>query len=300
MKKRPKLLLIGSMTRSVAKYDDGIRKRFGGGVAYGGRVAVALGITAEIITIGAEDIESGVEELRSRGINIRRIPRKVSNNFFNDYRGKRQLRMKNYIKKPISKRDFKQIPDSEGVLFFPGFHEISSETLDIFKGKTIFLDLGGLIRAFGEQDREGYHLVNQGHWDTIDDYRNKVDVLKVSHEDLENIKFDESINTDIEKMQNLAESGFPIVLFTKAEKGMILVRKGELPLKIPTVAVQGDPAGAGEVFSVGFMAKYLETMDPMKAAAFGNACASLKVSGEDYNYGKAEERANQILLKVKT
>ncbi len=298
MKQKPKLLLIGSMTRSVAKYHDGIRERFGGGVAYGARTALALNIPAEIITIGADDIEPGVEELRSQGINIRRIPRKVSNNFYNDYRGKRQFRMKDYIKEPISIEDFEEVPGSKAVIFSPGFYEISSQTLEIFKDRTILLDLGGMTREFGKKDEEGYHLINQVHWDTIDEFRDKVDILKISEDDLENIDFDKDVRTEEEKIQNLAENGFPIVLYTRGAKETIIARKGLALENVPSFPVGGDPGGAGDTFSVGFMAEYLKTKDLVKAVAFGNACASYKVAGEDYDYDKVRNRANQILVKT--
>src|SRR5688500_11028968 len=82
-----KLLLIGAITNSEPKYKDGIRKRFGGGVMYGGRTAVALGIDTTVLTVGAEDIEGGADELRALGIKIERIKRNSSNNFSNDYTG---------------------------------------------------------------------------------------------------------------------------------------------------------------------------------------------------------------------
>lgn len=299
MTEEPKLLLIGSMTHSFPVYDDGIRERFGGGVAYGGRTAGVLKVPTSVITIGAEDIEPGIEEIRAYGIDVRRIEREVSNNFSNDYRGtKRQLRMPAYITEPISKDDFKDAPDCNGVIFFPGFHEISGGTMDIFKNKIIFLDVAGLTREIGEKDEDGLYLVNQAHWDAIDDFRNKVDVLKVSHEDLENIKFVGNIKTDEEKIQNLAENGFPMVLFTKGEKSTVLAQRGKKLVEVPTFSCEGDAAGAGEVFSVGFMAEYLSTKDAVYATAFANACASFKIAGEDYNYDKAKSRAGEILKSL--
>ncbi len=299
MPKKAKLLIIGSVTYSVATYDDGIRERFGGGVAYGGRTAGILGIPAKVITVGAEDIGPGVEEIRSYGIDVMRIPRNSSNNFYNDYRGeRRQLRMKDHIKRPLCKEDLANQQDCDAVIFFPGFHEISAETVEIFKGKTIFLDVGGLTRAFGEKDKEGYYLIDQVDWDTIDEFRNKVDILKVSQDDLEGMKFDPSIKNEDEKIQCLAENGFPIVLFTKGCEGIILARKGLSLEEIPTFKVHGDSGGAGDTFSVGFMAEYLENKDPIRATAFGSACASFKISGEDYDYGKAKLGAEKILEKA--
>ena len=147
-------------------------------------------------------------------------------------------------------------------------------------------------------EKKVYHLVNQVHWDSIDEFRDKVDILKISEEDLENIEFEKGVESDEEKIQNLAENGFPTVLFTKCEEGTILARKG-LPIEeIPTFRVDGDTAGAGDTFSVGFMVEYLNSKDLVAAVAFGSACASYKIAGEEYDYQKAEEKAKQTLRKM--
>lgn len=55
---------------------------------------------------------------------------------------------------------------------------------------------------------------------------------------------------------------------------------------------------AGEVFSVGFMDEYLKTNGIVKAVAFGNACASFKITDERYDYEKAKQRAEEILKNL--
>ena len=283
-----KLLIVGSMTHSIATYDDGDRERFGGGVSYGGKAASSLGIPTMVITIGAKDIDPGVQSLKSAGINVLRISRNSSNNFSNDYRSDfRKLQMRSYIKEPFSKNYFQEVPESDAVIFFPGLHEISPEVLNIFRDRFVFLDVGGLTRKLGGKNNEGFYPISHGKWKNIDDFRGKVNVLKVSEEDLENTS---------EKTENLVENGFPIVLLTRGEKPTFLHQKNQQLIKIPTFIVEdGDTAGAGEVFSVSFVYEYLLTKDLVKAVAFGNACASYKIAGEDYNYEKARKRADEIL-----
>lgn len=291
---------MGSMTHSVATYEDGVREGFGGGVSHGGKTASILDIPATVITIGAEDIEPGVQELKSTGIDVWRIQRSSSNNFSNDYRGdKRKLWVSSYFKEPFSKSDFKEKPVCDFVVFFPGLHEITSELLDVFRDKMIFLDVGGLTRELSEKNEEGLYPIIQGDWKSIDEFRGKVNILKVSHEDLENIKFDSGIVTDKEKAQSLAENGFPMVLFTRGKKSTILARKGMSQVEIPIFLIErGEEAGAGEVFSVGFIYEYFLTKDPIKAVSFGNACASYKIAKENYNYEKAKKRAAEILKRL--
>lgn len=294
---KPQIVIVGSMTHSFSSYTDGIKEGYGGGVLYGGKTAAALGIPATVITIGASDIESGLESLKKLGLETVRIKRDVSNNFSNDYRTEnRKLRCRSFFTDPFSAKDFEQKLTCDAVIFFPGLHEISAQTISAFKTKIVFLDASGLTREIGEKNEEGLYPIIQGRWKTIDDFRNKVDILKVSHEDLENIEFPRNVISEAEKVQNLADNGFSIVLLTRGKQSTILSRKNMPITEIPVYKLEGgDPAGAGEVFSVGFMDEYLKTSDSVKAVAFGNACASFKIMGESYNYEKAEQRAREIL-----
>jgi sugar/nucleoside kinase (ribokinase family) len=207
--------------------------------------------------------------------------------------------MRSFITSPFSAKDFEQKQECDAVVFFPGLHEISDETISIFDAKTVFLDVGGLTRELGGKNEEGLYPIIQGHWKSIDKFRGKVDILKVSHEDLENIEFSSNVNTEEERVQNLSENGFPIVLLTRGERPTILVRKGVPIVEIPAYkSGSGDPAGAGEVFSIGFIYEYLTTEDPVEAVAFGNACASFKLVNENYDYQKAKQRTKEILTNT--
>ena len=288
------------MTHSFSTYPDHIKEGYGGGISYGGKTAAVLEIPTTVITIGADDIEPGLEDLRKMGIKTIRIKRDVSNNFSNDYRTEnRKLRCRSFFTEPFSTDDFKEKLNCDAVILFPGLHEISKDTISEFNTKLVFLDVGGLTREIGEKNEEGLYPITQGNWDAIDGFRNKIDVLKVSHEDLENIEFPKNVTSEEEKVQKLADNGFPITLLTRGAKSTILVRIGLPIVEIPTFELEGgDPAGAGEVFSVGFIDEYLKTDDSVRAVAFGNACASYKISGEDYNYEKAKQRAEEILQTI--
>jgi sugar/nucleoside kinase (ribokinase family) len=295
---KPRLVLVGSMTHSFSTYPEGIKEGYGGGVSYGGRTAGALGIPTTVISIGAGDIEPGLEDLRKLGLKTIRIKRDASNNFSNDYRkAKRSMQLRSYFTTPFSPADFEKKIECDAVIFFPGLREISSKTISEFNTKLVFLDVGGFTRKIEEKNKEELYPVTQSHWDTIDEFRNKIDVLKVSSEDLENIEFPDNIKSEEEKVQHLANNGFPIVLFTRGKKSTVLARKDVPIVTIPTLELEGgDPAGAGEVFSVGFVYEYLKNNDAIKAGAFGNACASFKISGEEYNYEKAKQRAQELLI----
>lgn len=167
------LLIIGSITKSSARYgENDIRERFGGGVMYGGKAATHLGIKTTIITVGALDIEGGMEELRGLGVNVKRIPRETSNNFSNDYSGKvRKVYMRSVIENPLTANEISQ--DAQGfncVILFPLFYEISSQGLSVFsKEQLIFLDPTGFLRKKGEENEDHLYPVTPGDWKNMKD-----------------------------------------------------------------------------------------------------------------------------------
>lgn len=54
-----------------------------------------------------------------------------------------------------------------------------------------------------------------------------------------------------------------------------------------------DAVGAGDVFNAGFIYQYLETQDPWKAGAMGNAAASLYVSGPEREFPDLAEAVDR-------
>lgn len=301
-KTSPKLLIIGGISHSIALLKDGPQERFGGGVMYAGRTAAKLGVPTTVTAIGAEDIEPGIAELFSIGLMVKRVIRNSSNNFSNDYRGEvRKMFMRSYVEQPLNVHELPlNFQDFQGIMLYPIYHEI---TPDILKSTTphqgVYLDVQGLIRELGERSAEGLYPVSYGHWETIDGYRGKVGILKLSEVDLGGIEFPAHVSSEEEKAQYLSNNGFPITILTRGEKSTLLARKNLPLVEIPIQKVKVlDLGGVGDMFGVAFMAEYLKTKDSIKAAAFGNACASFKVAGEDYDYERVKVRAEEILSSL--
>lgn len=293
-----KLLLIGSITYSKAKYgEDDVRERFGGGVMYGGKTAAALGIEVAVITVGAEDIEGGMDELRELGLNVKRIPRETSNNFSNDYSGKvRKVYLRSVIGAPLTAEELPdELQDFNCVILFPLFKELSPDIFNKFSDSQLkFLDPTGFLRKTEEPNEEGLYPVLPSDWENLHEFTGKVDILKLSDEDIANIKFPEGVNSDEEKTNYLHQQGFPLVVLTRAEKPTLVVGDGLTLTEVPTLKVEKvvDSAGAGEVFAVAFMYKYFLTRDAVESVKFGNVCAALKISGKDYSLKSVEANIN--------
>ncbi len=286
-----KLLLIGSITHSLAKYPDGVKERFGGGVMYGGRTAAKLGIDTTVVTVGADDIEGGVEELRSLGVDVVRVNRKSSNNFSNDYtKEPREMLLRSVVEASIEASDVKlNVEDYDCIVLIPIYREIGDSLLSLFAKKTVLLDLQGFARSLEQKNTEGLYPKTQSDWVNIDQCIGKIEILKLSREDIEGIKSVADIKTDEDKMKFFVERGFPIVILTRDVESVIVATKGGIA-KVPAFKVDSqDTAGAGEVFAIAFMYKYFETRDAVESTKFANACAALKISGQNYDLESTEK-----------
>lgn len=289
---------MGAISNSEAKYKDGISKRFGGGVMYGGKAAVKLGIDTTVITVGADDIEGGIEELRSLGVEVIRIKRATSNNFSNDYTlNERKLYMRSFMDNPIMPGELNlDLKSYDSVIFIPIYNEFSVDLVSFFHDQIpVLLDPQGFTRRIGGKNVEGNYPVIQSDWKNIFELAQKVDVLKISHEDMRGINFPSGIETDKNKCQFLVKKGFSLVILTRSDKSTIIAGKETETMEIPIIKIADHEAkhqaGAGEVFAVAFMYKFLKTKDPFASVAFGHACAALKITGRDFDPKKAEEVA---------
>ena len=302
MTNEKKIFIIGGITDSHALYPDGIRKRFGGGAMYGSQTAVSLGISTHVITIGASDIDAAIRQLQEAGVTVDKVITKESSNYSNDYRSKRVLQMRSRTDRSITRADLDaigiQYETASAVILYPTYHEVSPEVLDVFPRALRYVDASGYMRRAGKRNSEGFFPISQSDWKNRNDFVGRVDVLKISDEDIENIKDVGGTQNPVERAKSLSMQGFEHIILTRAEKPPLMIRNGEVLFEVPIHPIQvDDPAGAGEVFGVGFVTKYLQTKDLKEATAFGNACASFKISGENYTFKKAQARAASILGK---
>jgi len=71
-----------------------------------------------------------------------------------------------------------------------------------------------------------------------------------------------------------------VVVVTDGAAGALVVADGADPVRVPAVpAHQRDPTGAGDAFAAGFLHTWLDTGEPVAAAAAGCAVAARAVTG---------------------
>ncbi len=272
---------VGSISHSTPLYPDGVRERFGGGVIYGAETAKKLGLDVRVATIGANDIQGGVRQLLAQGIKVSRAKRKSSNNFSNDYTGpKRVLRMSSILEASLTASELSRTLNSvNGLILNPIFQEVTPDAIPNQRLFPVFLDIQGLTRKVKLTKDGYYHLVDH-RWKGWKQWSNKVDILRLSDEDIEHMYFPAACKSLRQKMLHLTQHGFPLVVLTQGSQATLVATATKF-FTVPTYHVKAiDTGGAGDSFNAGFMTGYLYHRDPVVAAAFGNATASYKVSGK--------------------
>jgi len=110
---------------------------------------------------------------------------------------------------------------------------------------------------------------------TIKKILEKVDIFFCNEQEIQEITNTKNIEHALKEIKNL---GPKIIVLKLGEKGC-LIEKGETRVHIPAFNVQVvDVIGAGDAFNAGFLVKYVETKDILKAGIFGNAVAALTIS----------------------
>lgn len=103
---------------------------------------------------------------------------------------------------------------------------------------------------------------------------------KVSEEDLSGVDVACLGEEDVIDQPGLLDklvSAVPVVAFTLGERGSRIYVDGE-PTEVGIYETEAvDPTGAGDVFAAGFTHRLADGCDPIEAARFASACASIVV-----------------------
>ena len=152
--------------------------------------------------------------------------------------------------------------DAPHVLLGPLAREIAPAVARLFPGSVVVASIQGWLRRWGS-DR----VVTPRSWNG-GDVLPHVDAAVLSSEDTGD-------PAAIERWAALA----PVLIVTLADRGARLHTRGAWHEVPPFPADELDPTGAGDVFAAAYAVSFRETRDPIQAARFASAAASLSVQG---------------------
>ncbi len=266
----PDFLAIGHVARDLV----GGRAVPGGAVTYASHTARALGLTAAIVTSARpDDLEP------TPGVAAHVVPSPSTTTFRNTYRDGRRIQTIEAVAGPIGPDD---VPldwrDSPHVLIGPLAGEIDPAVARLFPGSVVVAALQGWLRQW---DAGG--VVTPRPWDGRDVLPH-VDAAVVSAEDTDD-------PAAIDRWADLA----PVLIVTLGHRGARLHVDGAWHDIPPFPAREIDPTGAGDVFAAAYAISLRDTRDPLQAARFASAAASLSVRGHTTNTIPTRPQIHRLL-----
>lgn len=221
-----------------------------------------LGYRVGILTSAAENFP---EPELLHDIEIVRIPSLTTTTFRNTYTGIKRRQYVRDIAQPITAADLpEEWRRAKIALLGPLAGEIGADLVRAFAAETVVGVLPqGWMRQWDETGR-----VQACAWTEAPDILPHVDVLILSEEDL---------GVHLDRLSSYTTLT-PIVALTRGARGVIVYRQLQAPVEAPAFPTKVvDPTGAGDSFAAGFLIALYETNDPLQAARFANATASLAI-----------------------
>jgi 1D-myo-inositol 3-kinase len=266
-------LAIGHATHD--RTPDGYRR--GGTVCYAAVTARRLGRRPGILTRASADglsvqetpgLPENVTAPRGNeleGVSIHLLPSPVSTTFVNIYRDGKRTQVLETRAEPIGVLD---LPTAWSgvpvVLLGPIAAELGSSWVGQFPNSIMGITPQGWMRRW---DDRGH--VSFARWEGAEPYLRRADAVILSRED---------VGGDEAYIAELAMQARTL-LVTDAWRPVMLYHAGSR-YAVPTRPAQEvDPTGAGDVFAAGFLIGLAETGDPLAAARFATAVASMSVEG---------------------
>lgn len=255
----PDFVVLGHLTRD--EQPDG-SFTLGGAVTFAAIAARNLGYRVGILTSAAEDFP---EAELLHDIEIVRIPSPTTTTFRNTYTGIKRRQYVRDIAQPLTAANLpEEWRRAKIALLGPLAGEIGPDLVRAFSEETVVGVLPqGWMRQWDETGR-----VRGRAWSEAPDILPHVDVLILSEEDL---------GIHLDRLSSY-ESLTPLIALTRGARGVIIYRQHQEPVEVPAFPTRVvDPTGAGDSFAAGFLIALHETNDPLQAARFANATASLAI-----------------------
>jgi len=258
----PDFVVVGHVTRD--QHPDGTHT-LGGAVTFAAIAARELGYRAAILTSAADNLPQ--RELL-HDIEVVRIDSPTTTTFRNLYEGGHRRQYVSDVAGDL--RPYHLPADWERAkiaLLGPLARELDSEMVRAFSDETV---VGVSPQGWMRQWDETGH-VQPREWHEASEILPHADALILSEEDLG--RFHDHLARFVELV--------PLVVLTRGAHGCTVYRGKETPREVPAFPTQMvDPTGAGDTFATAFLIRLSETNDPLEAARFGNAAASLAIESK--------------------
>jgi len=273
--RRPEFLAIGHVCYD--RRDEGYV--IGGSAAYSALLARNLGYRAAVLTSATADFPF---ESALPGVAVRVTPSPRNTVFVNRRRGARRIQFVESVAEGI---DLGLLPRSWArpkiAYLCPIIGEFSAAAaLEVLRARVVGIAPQGWLRR---PTSKGF--VARTSWTELEEVAEKADFIVASHEELD--------RDEVELYARLAQ----IFLLTHGKEGVDLFLGGTYWGRIPAVpARELDETGAGDVFGAAFAVRYYEIRDPVKAAHFAAAAASLSV--EEVGLGGIPETRDDVFFRL--
>jgi sugar/nucleoside kinase (ribokinase family) len=134
-------------------------------------------------------------------------------------------------------------------------------------------------------------------WEKAKDILSYVHFLKTTEKELKLVA--SSCRDEEEAIAWIMNQGPNILIVTRGARGAsIFTKKEKISIPIPPTSTV-DPTGAGDVFVLAFLVKYLKSGDIQHSAAYAGACAALstEVFGPSLKFEKEKVQVRLEIIK---
>jgi sugar/nucleoside kinase (ribokinase family) len=260
--------------------------------------AALLGEEATLVGTVGEDFRERLQaDLAERQVKYHLLPSKETGGFsliYYDEHGNRHLNILGTADPlPLVVNGAAQ---ADIILIGPILGEVSAELVSEIKKVSqapIVVDPQGLLR--GAKDGKIFHEMSVN----FEKIAAMATVVKANELETKVVTGIEPRDDPEKAVRALHKFGCKIAITTLAEAGSIIYDGSKIYIIPPFTTDALDPTGAGDTYAAGFMVKYLETPNDLRAVGcFGSSVSSVMVenSGPDFPLSRQEADWRQAFL----
>lgn len=277
----PELVVIGHVLNETIEFPTTTTKLagvLGGPAAYISVIAARLGVQVGLITVVGDDVSGKLlDPIYRSGMDTRGIKRTGHSTTTNVLRYNRAGEKELLFLKKAPRITVADVPDcfwpAQLFCLCPVDYEVTADLLECLRreGKTVMADLGGFGGA--ASDRRKQPAEPDSRVRDVTNVIRRSDIAKASSEDCRYL-FGRVVGPD-----HLVHLGSQVGIITKGSAGAdVATRVASAPITVPAMTDRPvDVTGAGDAFTAGFLANYLQQGDPIRASAYGCATSALVI-----------------------